>query len=170
MGSEGDSNSNSNDSARGGEGEGVAINIRCANGSKFTVRTSLESTVEAFKAVLAQNCDVPAAQQRLIYKGRILKDDQTLQSYGLLLLFINLLFLSFSMVDMIYLFNAIFMLNMIGKNMNCTHCHFSDLTVLTLLLVFSNGRIKFIDIDCWYYFILELLEMWRFIVDLKHEI
>ncbi|XP_044489146.1 ubiquitin domain-containing protein DSK2a-like isoform X2 [Mangifera indica] len=83
MGSEGDSNSNSNDSARGGEGEGVAINIRCANGSKFTVRTSLESTVEAFKAVLAQNCDVPAAQQRLIYKGRILKDDQTLQSYGL---------------------------------------------------------------------------------------
>ncbi|XP_031254821.1 ubiquitin domain-containing protein DSK2a-like [Pistacia vera] len=83
MGPEGDSNSNSNDSVRGGEGDGVAINIRCANGSKFTVRTSLESTVEAFKAVLAKNCDVPAAQQRLIYKGRILKDDQTLQSYGL---------------------------------------------------------------------------------------
>ncbi|XP_015893061.3 ubiquitin domain-containing protein DSK2a [Ziziphus jujuba] len=66
----------------GGE-EGAAINIRCSNGSKFTVRTSLESTVETFKAVLAQNCDVPADQQRLIYKGRILKDDQTLQSYGL---------------------------------------------------------------------------------------
>lgn len=65
----------------GGE-EGAAINIRCSNGSKFTVRTSLESTVEAFKAVLAQNCDVPADQQRLIYKGRILKGDQTLQSYG----------------------------------------------------------------------------------------
>ncbi|MBA0829154.1 hypothetical protein Goarm_013774, partial [Gossypium armourianum] len=29
------------------------------------------------------NCDIPADQQRLIYKGRILKDDQTLQSYGL---------------------------------------------------------------------------------------
>ncbi|XP_041014443.1 ubiquitin domain-containing protein DSK2b-like [Juglans microcarpa x Juglans regia] len=61
----------------------VPINIRCSNGSKFAVRTSLQSTVSAFKAVLAQNCDVLADQQRLIYKGRILKDDQTLESYGL---------------------------------------------------------------------------------------
>ncbi|XP_039006947.1 ubiquitin domain-containing protein DSK2b-like isoform X2 [Hibiscus syriacus] len=66
-----------------GEGEGVMVNIRCSNGTKFTVRTSLNSTVGVFKSVLALNCDVPADQQRLIYKGRILKDDQTLQSYGL---------------------------------------------------------------------------------------
>ncbi|KAK4761341.1 hypothetical protein SAY87_006234 [Trapa incisa] len=63
--------------------EGVNVHIRCSNGSKFTVRTSLGSTVGAFKQVLAQNCDVPAEQQRLIYKGRILKDDQTLESYDL---------------------------------------------------------------------------------------
>ncbi|GFQ01854.1 ubiquitin domain-containing protein dsk2b [Phtheirospermum japonicum] len=63
--------------------EEVNINIRCSNGSKFSVRTSLESTVGEFKGVLAQNGDVPAQQQRLIYKGRILKDDQTLASYGL---------------------------------------------------------------------------------------
>ncbi|KAG2703020.1 hypothetical protein I3843_06G110700 [Carya illinoinensis] len=80
MGSEGDS---SEPRVGGGEEEHVAINIRCSNGSKFTVRTSLASTVSAFKAVLAQNCDVLADQQRLIYKGRILKDDQTLESYGL---------------------------------------------------------------------------------------
>ncbi|KVH96044.1 Heat shock chaperonin-binding [Cynara cardunculus var. scolymus] len=61
----------------------IALNIRCSNGNKFSVRTSLRSTVVAFKDVLAQNCDVPANQQRLIYKGRILKDDQTLDSYGL---------------------------------------------------------------------------------------
>lgn len=79
MGSEGDWN----EPRVGEEEEGVAINIRCSNGTKFTVRTSLESTVESFKAVLARNCDVPANQQRLIYKGRILKDDQTLQSYGI---------------------------------------------------------------------------------------
>lgn len=66
-----------------GGGEVVAVNVRCSNGSKFSVRTSLESTVESFKALLAQNCDVPANQQRLIYKGRILKDDDhTLLSYG----------------------------------------------------------------------------------------
>ncbi|CAA0837031.1 Ubiquitin domain-containing protein DSK2b [Striga hermonthica] len=63
--------------------EEVNINIRGSNGSKFSVKTNLESTVAEFKGVLAQNCDVPAQQQRLIYKGRILKDDQTLASYGL---------------------------------------------------------------------------------------
>lgn len=65
-----------------GAGDGVTINIRCSNGSKFTVKVSLESTVGSFKSVLAQQCDIPAEQQRLIYKGRILKDDQTLRSYG----------------------------------------------------------------------------------------
>lgn len=64
-------------------GEQVNVNIRCSNGSKFSVNTNLESTVGEFKGLLAQNCDVPAEQQRLIYKGRILKDDQTLVSYGL---------------------------------------------------------------------------------------
>ncbi|CAA2978481.1 ubiquitin domain-containing DSK2a-like [Olea europaea subsp. europaea] len=66
-----------------GSGEEVNVNIRCSNGSKFSVRTRLESTVQEFKAVLAQSCDVAAEQQRLIYKGRILKDEQTLVSYGL---------------------------------------------------------------------------------------
>ncbi|TQE13924.1 hypothetical protein C1H46_000555 [Malus baccata] len=78
MGGEGDS-SEPKVSGEGGE----QINIRCSNGSKFSVRASLDSTVGAFKEVLSQNCDIPADQQRLIYKGRILKDDQTLTSYGL---------------------------------------------------------------------------------------
>ncbi|KZV48716.1 hypothetical protein F511_19256 [Dorcoceras hygrometricum] len=64
-------------------GEDVNINIRCSNGSKFSVSAALQSTVVEFKSLLAQNCDIPAEQQRLIYKGRILKDDQTLVSYGL---------------------------------------------------------------------------------------
>ncbi|CAM8994298.1 unnamed protein product [Rhodiola kirilowii] len=76
MGAEGESTETS-------VGEGVLINVRCSNGTKVAVRASLESTVGEFKEVVAQNCDVPAAQQRLIYKGRILKDDQTLHSYGL---------------------------------------------------------------------------------------
>ncbi|KAF7809592.1 ubiquitin domain-containing protein DSK2a-like isoform X1 [Senna tora] len=62
---------------------GVNINIRCSNGSKFSVQTSLDSTVGSFKEAVAQKCDIPSDQQRLIYKGRILKDDQTLLSYGL---------------------------------------------------------------------------------------
>ncbi|KAB2051096.1 hypothetical protein ES319_A12G032700v1 [Gossypium barbadense] len=83
MGGDGDSSESGLGDNGGGEEEGVMVNIRCSNGSKFTVRTKLESTIGSFKVVLAQSCDIPADQQRLIYKGRILKDDQTLQSYGL---------------------------------------------------------------------------------------
>jgi hypothetical protein len=60
----------------------ATLHIRCTNGSKFAVRADLGTTVGAFKAIVAETCDVPAPQQRLIYKGRILKDDQTLASYG----------------------------------------------------------------------------------------
>lgn len=60
----------------------VNINVRCSNGTKYSVQVSLDSTVGSFKDLIARNCDIPAQQQRLIYKGRILKDDQTLQSYG----------------------------------------------------------------------------------------
>ncbi|XP_024931996.2 ubiquitin domain-containing protein DSK2a isoform X1 [Ziziphus jujuba] len=68
--------------SNGGD-DGVNVNIRCSNGNKFTVTITLDSTVGSFKDVLSQKCDIPTDQQRLIYKGRILKDDQTLQSYGL---------------------------------------------------------------------------------------
>ncbi|KAG6503624.1 hypothetical protein ZIOFF_035941 [Zingiber officinale] len=60
----------------------ATIHIRCSNGSKFSVQAALDEMVGAFKAVVASSCDVPAEQQRLIYKGRILKDDHTLASYG----------------------------------------------------------------------------------------
>lgn len=59
------------------------INVRCTNGSKFAVELDLTWTVGALKALLAEKCDIPADQQRLIYKGRVLKDDSSLQSYGL---------------------------------------------------------------------------------------
>lgn len=82
MGVEGESTQKGVASVDGGDAE-IALNIRCSNGNKFSVRATLRSTVVAFKDLLAQNCDVPPNQQRLIYKGRILKDDQTLDSYGL---------------------------------------------------------------------------------------
>ncbi|KAJ6800607.1 ubiquitin domain-containing protein DSK2b-like [Iris pallida] len=66
----------------GGSGGAVTVHIRCSNGTKFSVEADPESAVGAFKAQLAGACDVPADQQRLIYKGRILKDEQTLASYG----------------------------------------------------------------------------------------
>lgn len=76
MGEEGES------TISGVAGEQVNLNIRCSHGQKFSVRSSLQLSVAEFKCVLARSSDVPAEQQRLIYKGRILKDDQSLDSYG----------------------------------------------------------------------------------------
>ncbi|XAR73687.1 hypothetical protein NMG60_11007750 [Bertholletia excelsa] len=82
MGGDGDgaAEARESESAAGG---GVTVHIRCSNGSKFSVQISLDSTVGSFKSIVAQHCDIPPDQQRLIYKGRILKDDQALESYGL---------------------------------------------------------------------------------------
>ncbi|GJR40852.1 ubiquitin domain-containing protein DSK2b-like protein isoform X1 [Tanacetum coccineum] len=68
--------------SNGGGGDSVTINVWTSNGTKFTVQVSLGSSVETFKTILEEKCDIPAAQQCLIYKGRILIDDQTLKSYG----------------------------------------------------------------------------------------
>lgn len=88
----------------------VTVHIRCSNGSKFSLQTPLDVTIGAFKVVVAGNCDVPAEQQRLIYKGRVLKDEQTLQSYGgffflifyLILWFIFPLFLFFVLIFLLF--------------------------------------------------------------------
>ncbi|XP_020679899.1 ubiquitin domain-containing protein DSK2b isoform X1 [Dendrobium catenatum] len=80
MGADGDSGDSSVASPAASP---ATIHIRCSNGSKFSVQTALDAFVSAFKSLVSEKCDVPAEQQRLIYKGRILKDDKTLESYGL---------------------------------------------------------------------------------------
>jgi ubiquilin len=81
-GGEGAGSGDGGDSTLPPAAAGATLHIRCANGSKFTVQADLGAAVGAFKEVVAGSCDVPAPQQRLIYKGRILKDEQTLESYG----------------------------------------------------------------------------------------
>ncbi|XP_071739148.1 uncharacterized protein [Rutidosis leptorrhynchoides] len=63
--------------------ECITFNVRSLNGTNFVVKANLEMSVKAFKSVLAHNCDVPTTEQRLVYKGRVLDDDETLMSYGL---------------------------------------------------------------------------------------
>ncbi|PKU67391.1 Ubiquitin [Dendrobium catenatum] len=61
----------------------ATVNVRCSNSFKFSDQIMLDATVGAFKTLLAEKSDIPMQQQRLIYKGQILKDEQTLESYGL---------------------------------------------------------------------------------------
>lgn len=62
--------------------EKATVHIRCTSGSKFSVEVGLDTTIGAFKPLLVEGSGVAADQQRLIYKGRVLKDESTLESYG----------------------------------------------------------------------------------------
>jgi hypothetical protein len=54
-----------------------------AGGDKITL-TDIEASisVEELKSRLAEQCSLPASEQRLIFKGQILKDERTVESYG----------------------------------------------------------------------------------------
>ncbi|XP_071725824.1 ubiquitin-like domain-containing protein [Rutidosis leptorrhynchoides] len=72
----GDSNSES--------GVTVTLYVRCpSNGTKFAVEARLEGNVEMLKSVIEEKCEIESWEQSLIFKGRVLENNQTLQSYGL---------------------------------------------------------------------------------------
>ena len=62
----------------------VTVHVKAAEGSKITLEVELGVTVGHLKSMLARGdrANVPAAQQRLIYRGHVLKDEKTLESYG----------------------------------------------------------------------------------------
>lgn len=49
---------------------------------RFSVSVATELTVLQVKEEVANNCDLAADEQRLIYKGQILKDHETVAHYG----------------------------------------------------------------------------------------
>ena len=55
-----------------------------SGGDKFQAEVETSATVRELKEEVARKCDTPADQQRLIYKGQVLKDDKTVESYGML--------------------------------------------------------------------------------------
>jgi hypothetical protein len=60
----------------------IVVTIKCSNADKADVTCSSSITVIEFKKLIAEKLNIPAEQQRLIYKGRILKDESTLEQYG----------------------------------------------------------------------------------------
>ncbi len=60
-----------------------SFHFRCSNASKFSVNIDPEGiSVADFKERIAEEADVPAPNQRLIYRGRVLKDEHQLSFYG----------------------------------------------------------------------------------------
>lgn len=53
-----------------------------AGGDKIEQTVDTDSTIQQLKEELAEKASIPASNQRLIYKGQILKDERTVESYG----------------------------------------------------------------------------------------
>ncbi|KAK4535062.1 hypothetical protein CDCA_CDCA03G1087 [Cyanidium caldarium] len=69
------------DGKTGGDGDAVlTLNVKSSTGGKFTVEVeSLEENVSVLKQRLEKPSGFPADTMRLIYKGRVLKDDERMQ-------------------------------------------------------------------------------------------
>ena len=63
----------------------MLVNIRSSNADKAEVTIeSPDSTVADLKAAIEAKVGIPQAQQRLIYKGKVMsKEENTLESYGI---------------------------------------------------------------------------------------
>ncbi|CAG7831383.1 unnamed protein product [Allacma fusca] len=53
-------------------------------GKKFLVEVVKQDTVQSLKLLIQNENRVPPSEQRLIYRGKILQDDQTLQNYEII--------------------------------------------------------------------------------------
>ena len=53
-----------------------------SGGAVFEVKVLPSSTILGLKAVVSPHCDAAVEQLRLIYKGQVLKDHETVESYG----------------------------------------------------------------------------------------
>ena len=61
----------------------LTLTIKCSNASQTTVTIEPEASVLDLKAKISEVLSVPSSQQRLIYKGRVLKDESTLRDYDI---------------------------------------------------------------------------------------
>lgn len=60
----------------------ITISIKCVNADKANVTIDNTATVWNLKENIEQVMSVPASQQRLIYKGKVMKDELTLDHYN----------------------------------------------------------------------------------------
>ena len=58
----------------------ITINIKVqSSGAEFAVTIGLEATVKGLKEKCVEQSGVPVEDQKLIFKGRILKDENSLE-------------------------------------------------------------------------------------------
>ncbi|KAL7750236.1 hypothetical protein RI367_004409 [Sorochytrium milnesiophthora] len=60
----------------------AAIYVKPAFDDRFEMRVPLDTTVAAFKELIQEKANIEPAAQRLVFSGRILRDEDVLSSYG----------------------------------------------------------------------------------------
>eukprot|EP00242_Pyramimonas_sp_CCMP2087_P007455 CAMPEP_0198213460 /NCGR_PEP_ID=MMETSP1445-20131203/28882_1 /TAXON_ID=36898 /ORGANISM="Pyramimonas sp., Strain CCMP2087" /LENGTH=126 /DNA_ID=CAMNT_0043888111 /DNA_START=170 /DNA_END=546 /DNA_ORIENTATION=+ len=61
----------------------ITVHVKLSNAGNFPVQVEVTTTVLGLKQKLVEQSSISTEQQRLIYKGRVLKDESTLASYGI---------------------------------------------------------------------------------------
>lgn len=61
--------------------EAITFTVKSSNDAKYTVSIASHASVAELKIKLAEVADVPVERQRLIYSGRVLKNEETLDFY-----------------------------------------------------------------------------------------
>ncbi|CAG8441341.1 11209_t:CDS:1 [Acaulospora morrowiae] len=59
----------------------ITVTVKCSNDQKYSVKIDTSKTVLEFKNAIAEQSNTAADRQRLIYSGRVLKDNDTLDTY-----------------------------------------------------------------------------------------
>lgn len=59
----------------------LTVHIKCSNDTKYAVKVEESAKILELKELIEKEHQIPAAQQRLIYSGKVLKDEETVESY-----------------------------------------------------------------------------------------
>jgi len=60
----------------------ISITIKSANMDSETITIERAATITDLKLKIEQKTNVMSSAQRLVYKGKVLKDEQTVEFYG----------------------------------------------------------------------------------------
>ena len=61
----------------------MQLTIKASSEQRHTVNIDDASTIKQLKEAIEKTADIPATEQRLIYSGKVLKDEEALATYGL---------------------------------------------------------------------------------------
>ena len=60
----------------------ITVTIKCTNSETASIVIDRSCAVLEFKQKISEKLNIPANIQRLVFKGKVLKDELTLEFYG----------------------------------------------------------------------------------------